>query len=245
VVRGAVIVLLLAGCDIVFRLDDLRATNTGDGSVPGDTIRDTGASIDAPASCLHDMFTGGDIQGHWSVINELSAFEIDQSDVLEIGLPQSFNSNAEAALQTYRDYNFTGAFVQVEVPEVTTSTTYNAENYLTVRIDNQNAYLIRVANGGIDFWTRRFGQLMDIGGRPYEAVPHRWWRIEHSTMDDVIRFSTSQNGQDWFEQGRGPAVVPLTRIEVSLRAGNIAPGDPDPGRAIFDNFLLCPAVVVP
>ena len=241
-VRGAVLVLSLAGCDIVFRLDDLR-TETSDGSVVRDVAADAAPLIDAPASCLHDMFTGSDIQGHWSVINELSAFEIDQADTLEITLPTSFNANAEGALQTYRKYNFTGAFAQVEVPVVTTSTTYNAENYFTVRIDNQNAYLIRVANGDIDFWTRRLGQLMDIGGRPYEAGAHRWWRIEHAVMDNTIRFSTSHDGQDWFEQGRSVASVPLTRIEVSLRAGNLAPGDPNPGRAVFDNFLLCPAVI--
>jgi hypothetical protein len=238
VLRWVAIAWLLAGCDIIFRLDDLESSPSGDGSMPGE------AAVDAPANCLQDTFDGTVTRQHWERFNELMAFTISQNEQFMIEIPVSYDDNAEAGVRSINHYDLTGSFMQVEVVEATTGTTYNTETYLTARVDPGSSYLIRVSSGLLQCWSRTNYSIDKECDRTYDPAAHRWWKIEHVTDMPAMRYWTSADGARWDLQGTGPVPNPVTRLEVSLRVGNLTGGDQSPGRTIFDNFTLCPAVPV-
>lgn len=236
--RLALVLLWLSGCDVVFRIDKRDP--------PGDAVAAVDVASDALDSCVHDEFAGTTIDQKWEPFNEDARIRLLQAERLIIDFSGATNLpvNAEAGVTLYTRYDMTSARVDVEVPLVVTSSTYNVENYMIVRVDRDNFYVIRAAGNELGFWTRKLGVDTHHQDRVYQAGLHRYWRIANEPDPGQVTFATSSDRIDWFVQAQVPAEVPFGNIEIGLIGGSFNGGDPNPGTAIFDNFQLCGATRV-
>jgi hypothetical protein len=233
--RLLVIVCLLSGCDVVWRLDDLRgdaSTRDGDGS---------GMTDDSGSQCpITDDFAGTTIKQHW-IPFENAPLRVTQADQLIIDIPANVSADSEAGVGSLGRYTLTiGGTVDVEVVKATTSTAVRAETYLAVRLDYMNGYLIDVNGTTIEFINRVGGSGVPIR-RAYEPPQHRFWRIQHGPSSNEVTFATSADGATWFPQSRQPMGVAFTNLEIVMAGGTFSGGDLVATRAELDNFTMCGA----
>lgn len=225
--RLALLLLLVAACDVVWRVDRLPDVRP----------------IDAPPLCTTDDFAGTRIADHWSTYVNNALFVVSQDDVLRIDLSAAPNSVAGQAGAQYRtSVDLTGGSVEIEVPQVIAAHP-NTENYLRVRAgtDSDHSYVIRYGNGAIDFRTRD-GTDTVHRMRSYVAATDRWWRISNGPTPDQVSFSTRADASaEWIVETTQPAVVPFNAMQVVLVAGTYSTGSPSPGFATYDNLALCGA----
>ncbi|HEY5951803.1 MAG TPA: hypothetical protein VIV40_40185 [Kofleriaceae bacterium] len=237
--RLAAIVCLLAGCDVVWRLDDLRSTDGGGSSSDGPRI-----DVNAPPCTdrVHDEFAGTTISQQWMTFAENAGLQVRQAETLVIDIQANITANGEAGVSLNIPHLFDpGATASVEAPLVTLSSSGHVETYLAVRQDYLNGYFIDVSDASIEFLIKVNGAMVQMVGRPYESQAHRFWRILHGPSSDQVSFQTSADGISWFTQLQANAVVPLGVMQIALVAGTFSGGDPTATRAAFDNFELCNA----
>jgi hypothetical protein len=227
-----VLLFALAGCDQLFELDLVDPTRDA-------AVVTTDVAVDASDGCIRDMFTGSAIDQMWNDFSEHTQLQVTQSDRLIIDLTSapSLAANAEAGVRSFWRYDFRGGAVSIEVPIVVSSTTYMVQNYLEVRLDFYNRYTIEAASGIVAFVTRVNGTRSPIE-RTYSAIPHRFWRIANPPGTTKITFSTG-DGEEWTVQREVDMTVPVDDVIIGLIAGSFSGGDPTPGRAEYDNLVLC------
>jgi hypothetical protein len=231
VLRAAAIIGMLAGCDVVFRLDDLRKEPTGDGAVGGDG----GGS---GHGCLVDPFTGSDIASHWTVVKQAVGFNVVQDNWLALEVPENLAVTAEAGVRTARKYDLTSGYVQVQIDQILTGTTDMVETYMHAWVDSRDGYLIRVANRRIAFVIMTEGVSNVPSSSAFDPFEHHFWRISNP-MPGLIELALSSDGATWNFSSSQQAPHPVTSLEIGLIVKSSGTGDPDPGTAVYDNFELC------
>jgi hypothetical protein len=229
--RLLVLVCVLAGCDVVWRLDDLR----GDGG--GDTPPDSGDgdAADRCANELRDDFAGTTIKQHWLKFGESAEATVAQAEMLLIRVQTS--ASATVGVKSNLRYTLeAGGTIDVEViqPTVTAPGGY-VETYLAAREDMANGYGIDVAGPNIEF-KRIVGGTLNTTTRTYEPTQHRFWRIEHGPGPSEVTFSTSADGSSWFTQVK-LASDRFANLQVELGLASF--GVTTTTSALFDNFAMC------
>ncbi|HEX5060569.1 MAG TPA: hypothetical protein VFV99_14475 [Kofleriaceae bacterium] len=227
--RGAAIVCLLAGCDVVWRLDDVH------GEVAVD------ARSDAPGSCAFvDDFTGTMRKQQWDVIIDDPRIMIAQANMTIIDAAANIDTNAETYLRLIeRQTLAVGDHVDVEIPQATNTDNGQVETSLLVGQNPQNGYVIDVSQTFLEFYSRVASVGTLASTRMYEPAAHRWWRLTHGPGELDVTFYTSVDGHDWFGQKTVTMATPLVDVEVVLLVGSYNGGASLPTRAIFDNFSIC------
>ncbi|MDQ3920263.1 MAG: hypothetical protein M3348_17505 [Acidobacteriota bacterium] len=129
-------------------------------------------------------------------------------------------------------YDFTGARVSVQVPQVPTGGTAYA--IFAVGIDSNNWYRITTTAGQMNFQDM-VGGVKNTSSITYNAAQHQYWRIRHDTASDTILFETSADAVNWTTRRTIARNLSITALQMELDAGTFEPVSA-PGTAVFDNF---------
>jgi uncharacterized protein (TIGR03437 family) len=131
-------------------------------------------------------------------------------------------------------YDLKGARATIQVLQAPTGGTSYA--IFAVGIDSNNWYRINTTAGQI-YFTDKVGGVKNSSSLPYDAAQHKYWRIRHEAISDMIIFETSADGVNWVTQRSVSRQLSLSALRVELDAGTYEPTS-TPGTAIFDNFIL-------
>jgi len=229
VLRGAAIVCLLAGCDVVWRLDDVHGAAVAD------------ARTDAPGNCTFvDDFAGMQRKQDWNLLMDDPRIAITQADMTIIDADASIDTNAETGLLLIERQTLAlGDHVDIDIQRATATLDGQVETYMIVRSNPQNGYIIDVSQTFLELYTRIAGVGTLVHTRTYEPVAHRWWRLAHGPNENDVTFYTSTDGTGWFGQKTVPMSTPLVDVEVAFGVGSYNGGANVPTRAIIDNFSIC------
>lgn len=223
---------LVAGCDVVWRLDDVHG-----GSAAGD------ASGDGAANCAFaDDFGGQVVRQEWDKFSDDPRLTVLQNDQLFIAVPTGITGSAEAGIRLIEGKTLPrGGFIEVEIVKATTTTEAGGpvETYMAVRQNLTNGYVIDVSTTYLEFYTHVAGNATMVHTRTYDPQAHRWWRFEHGPSDDEVTFSTSADRIDWFAQKTIPIATPLVNVEIGVVVGSYNGGIPVSTSATIDNFSIC------
>ena len=227
--RAVGIVCLLAGCDVVWRLDDVHGAAVAD------------ARRDAPGNCTFvDDFAGTQRKQDWELLMDDPRITIAQADMTIIEAMASIDTNAETGLKLVERQTLAlGERVEVEIPQATETADGQVETSLIVGQNPQNGYVIDVSQTFLELYSRVAGVGTLVSTRMYEPGPHRWWRLAHGPGESEVTFYTSLDGHDWFGQKTVPMAVPLVDVEIVILVGSYSGGAPVATRAVFDNFSVC------
>lgn len=232
-VRLAVFVSLLVGCDVVFRIDVVPP--------PPDAFE--------PTRCTRYPFDGTTFDPAWATFVNDPRITLVQDDAIIIDFSgvAGIAIGAEAGARLGGAYDMRGATFDVEVPQVVTGSSGNVENYLRIRHhnDNGNGFVIRASNGTIGFWTRINNVYERHRDRGYDLLTDRYWRIWNGPDLAQVTFATrGLSSEPWMIQVQVPAAASFENVDILLNGGIYGSGDPAPGMAIYDNAALCDATPV-
>lgn len=131
-------------------------------------------------------------------------------------------------------WNLTNAGATVEV--VQTAAGGSTDTQMALCIDNRNFLMISTESG-----LMRFEQVVN-GARSsasltYNATQHRFWRIRHDPVVDLIIFETSSDGQTWIVRRSTARQLSIGSLRVEISAGTWQSVS-TAGTAVFDNFVF-------
>ena len=116
---------------------------------------------------------------------------------------------------------------------------------LTVGRDANSYYRIYVEAGGLICQKRINGTKVNLFTATFNSVSHRYWRIRHDVASGTVVFETaSDNGgvpglwAERFREGWNATLIPLTSVQVELKAGTWQAEANRAGMVSFDNFRL-------
>ena len=164
---------------------------------------------------------------------------------IEVGpLLQGVTGSHYRGIRTARSYDFTGAYCHVELTQAPASNT-TADAMLTVGRDANSYYRIYVEAGGLICQKRINGTKVNLFTATFNPINHRYWRIRHDVASGAVVFETaSDNGGvpgPWAERFRevwNAALIPLTSVQLELKAGTWQAEANGAGIVTFDNFRL-------
>jgi phosphatidylserine/phosphatidylglycerophosphate/cardiolipin synthase-like enzyme len=185
----------------------------------------------------------------WTANNVFSGFTdsqipgLEKNQRFEIGaLKQNTSGSHYNGIRSTAAYNFTGAYVYVEVVQAPSSATA-ADAMLTLGLDANNYYRIYVEAGNLICQKKVNGAKMDLLNTPFDAVNHRFLRIRHDPVSGNAIFETAPSNGGvpgaWVQrasQAWNTAAVPLTAVLFELKAGTWQVEAAAPGTVIFDTF---------
>lgn len=232
--RRLVALVLVCGCDAVFRLDRL----------PDAALSDAPTSKMCAPGCECDDFAGTTIDpARWNRFSN-NGILIDQDDALFIDMRPvaNFAGSAQGELTFVGHWDLTGATVAVEVPQVIGGTNGNTENYVRLLANNDldSGYVARYGDGQLQFGTRQAGVYQFHVDRKYDPNGDRFWQIAFTDTQVTFATRTSQ-GDAWRVEVMVPAAILPMDIQVLLVAGTYRTGAPAPGLVQYDNFEMCNA----
>ncbi len=164
---------------------------------------------------------------------------------IEIGpLLQGVAGSHYGGVRAARSYDFTGAYCHVELTQAPASNT-TADAMLTVGGDANSYYRIYIEAGGLICQKRINGTKVNLFTATFNPVSHRYWRIRHDVASGTVVFETaSDNGgvpglwAERFREGWNATLIPLTSVQVELKAGTWQAEANRAGTVSFDNFRL-------
>ncbi|HEX5057790.1 MAG TPA: hypothetical protein VFV99_00460 [Kofleriaceae bacterium] len=216
--------VLLAGCDLLFQIDDLTGHTDAGGSAD---------SVDA----TQDMHTTNCVADDFAMLGtQWTMFENPPTAVVAIDGTLSISLNKAADDHGGIDSavrDFTGASIEVDVVTVpdTSSETYMEWDR------GHDWYSIAVDHGELSY-----GYSVDGSDRtieiPYEPDKHRRFKLAHDRQANLIRMSVRNSLGEWTELGTVPVSIPMTALTVELASGSYTAALTS-GVARFDNFVTC------
>jgi hypothetical protein len=227
-VRVALVAVLAAGCgrfdfDPQTTSDAMRASDAADA-----------ADEAVPLTCTTEPFDTPDVQ--WMFWSNMSGFAaIFNGGQLQFSIPANMNGYAGIDLQPGRD--FTGGRLTIEAPQVAASN--NAEMYMMVVAPGGDHYVVLYSETGLSAQVVRNATADAVNSDPYNAVDHRWWRIEHLPASNTVEVSTSSDAVTWKVQLSAAATIPVNDVTIQLATGTYLGGSASPGVPAFDNFTYC------
>lgn len=226
---GLVLALFLVGCGRL-AFDPLGGSSaTSDGGA-GD-----GATGDAAFACVTQAFDAQPT-AEWNVWNDPGFGTNVTGGVLSIVLLA--NSSGYAGVSKH-DVDLTGGYAIAEVLQ--TSQGNNTETYMQIAqsTTSNDGYVISFDGTNLSF-LRRLNDVNDMSTFvPFNALQHRWWKMEHLVASAQVVMSTSTDGVTWTSRFTVPDAVPLTTGLVEVAAGELGGGNGAPGTPQFDNFTYC------
>src|SRR5262249_12638820 len=185
----------------------------------------------------------------WSRNNLFSGFTdsavqtVDTNQRLEIGpLQQNASGSHYNGIRSATTYNFSGAYVYVELPQAPASATA-ADAMLTIGKDVNDYYRIYVESGNLICQQKIGGTKTDLLTIPYNATNHRFIRIRHDSVSGSVIFETATGSGGvpgtWTQrasQAWNTSAIPLASIIFELKAGTWQAETTAPGTIFFDNF---------
>jgi hypothetical protein len=213
--KQALVFITLAGCSQIFGLE---------------TPREVDAFV--PSRCMQDRFTNDTIDPRlWDVVRDKSTIEAVGGQLV-FTLPTDTVKNVVGSTNAI---DVSTATVQIEVVQATEQTFdavtrffvgTDAQHYLEMRTNN-NLLVANTVATGID----------DKVMRAWDPVAFRFWAIAYDASTETATFATSPNGTTW--NALRTIQVPLaSSARIELGADNTLQSGADPGKAIFDNFVV-------
>jgi hypothetical protein len=228
-VRWIAIATLLAGCDVIWRLDHLKA----DARLAGDgTPIDTDRSEPPPAFCqdsqLYDDMSGNEIC-RWGA--QISPSMLSQHDgVLDLDI--NGKSTDMAGCTAYGPYSpLTANGVFLHIP-----TTLGLPSAYT-KLEVRNAFMtLPVASAQLVYDTSSTRLIVnDLAVATRSGAPPSWWRIRTAQGQFVADFS--EDGITWMQFAASGGTLP-SQIAVDFGAG-ITSTPSAPGKAVIAAFGIC------
>ena len=230
--RGALLLCALAGCDIVFRVDHISPTEGTD------ALRDT-AIPDAFALCaqsfLDDSFDNDLPCDPWGTVNTAAGASVTESNGSIVVQPAANMVGSRGGCYPSGMFPFGAGGVAAEISHPIMGT----DSEFTLLSSGSMHLAVGVANGQIvfqnDVGTVQYGSAII-----YVASAMRWWRIRPMGASTVVG-EYSANALDWNELGRVTMTVPAT-ASFGFLAGlnNNRPAQAAPDKAVYDRFVVCP-----
>jgi hypothetical protein len=228
--RAALLVCALSGCDIVFRVDHISPTDA--------TSRDT-APPDAFALCaqsfLDDSFDNGVPCDTWGMVNTAAGGSVTESNGSLVVQPAANMVGSRGGCYPNGLFPFgpEGAIAEVS------HAMGGSDAEFTLLSSGSLHLAVAVANNQIvfqnDVGTVQFGTAV-----VYVASSMRFWRIRPMGTGAVVG-EYSANGRDWNELGQVTMAVPAT-ASFGFLAGlnNNRPAQAAPDKAVYERFVVCP-----
>jgi hypothetical protein len=231
--RAALWVWALAGCDVIFRVD--HVSGTGDAPAT-DTVTADAVSVCAQV-LLDDEFDDGTVCAPWGDVRmDVGATVTETSGALVVQ-PAANMIGSRGGCVSAGAFPFGTGGVVVEVSEAMMGN----DGEFTLLVSGSLHVAISVANNALVFQN-------DIGtqqyGSPVLYLPSgmRFWRIRR--VDDLtISGEFSSDGVSWTVLGMlGNATAVPTTASFGVLAGlNFnRPAQPAPDRAVYERFIVCP-----
>ena len=164
---------------------------------------------------------------------------------IEIG-PLLVNASGShyRGIRTARAYDFTGAYCYVALTQAPAANTA-ADAMFTIGQDANSYYRIYVEAGTLICQKRINGAKSNLFVSNYDAVSHWYWRIRHDAAAGAVVFETAPDNSGvpgaWTERYReawNTAAVPLSSVQLELKAGTWQVEANRGGTVSFDNFKL-------
>lgn len=159
---------------------------------------------------------------------------VEASGVLSVSL--TYGLLKYNGLTSKNAVNFTGKQASVEVVQVTSNLAPSSDTDLGVSVDLDNGYSIYVAGNNIFFAYKLAGTWNDTS-IAYDSVQHRYWKIQHQVVGDLIEYSTSPDGVTWTVRRSIGRPIPITSVYIDLVAGSWAQDASPAGTGAFDHFF--------
>lgn len=235
---SALLLLPLAGCDLLFQLQHVDGSDGGPATGDGAAVpRCTGTSK------LRSTFDDdAALARSWDKVLEAgtSAAIVDQTLVVTAGVPTGYGY-----VTTNTSYDFRGGTMQTRL--VDASVTENAETFFEVRLptaDRQRCY-IGVQYDSTNSTYLVFACKSDVTGElpgakivTYDPVAHRYLRMQQQGTG--MLFFTSVDGVDWTQRNQiDTPLYSYASVTFLYGAGAYDPGVSQPTSGHYDDFELC------
>lgn len=207
----------------------------------------TSAPQPTPAQAFRDDFTDATMDASkWTknTLNPPQSSTFDKDIVVsEVGGRLEITPRSKMGGTHYSGYvsaarwNATNARATVEVAQAAQN---GAETFFTLALDTDNwlRFYVQGATPNVQlFMQTKLGVNATVTAIPYSAAQHRWWRFRHDRAADQFAFETSPDGLVWTRRRAVARPFAVTSVLLELGAGTGA-SVADPGKAVFDNFLM-------
>ena len=114
----------------------------------------------------------------------------------------------------------------------------------TVGLDANSYYRVYIEAGALICQKRINGAKANLFVTTYDGTSQRYWRIRHDAAAGAVVFDTAPDSGgvpgSWVERYREAwnAAVPLTAVQLELKAGTWQAEANPAGTVAFDNFKL-------
>lgn len=139
--------------------------------------------------------------------------------------------NNKNGYQSTSSYNFTGKYMQLELPTMITAT--GAVTRFGMVLDASNLLMALYGNGGNATFRSTTAGVNDNTTIAQDATNHRWTRIENSGAN--ILWRTSPDGSTWTTQKTLATPITITSLKVFFLADTFQ-STASPGFAVYRNF---------
>jgi IPT/TIG domain len=164
---------------------------------------------------------------------------------IEIGpLPKNTTGSHYRGIRAASVYDFTGAYCYVALTQAPAANTA-ADAMLTIGQDVNSYYRIYVEAGTLICQKRINGAKTNLLVTTYNSITQRYWRIRHDAASGSVVFETAPDNSgvpgSWTEQYReswNVTAIPLTGVQLELKAGTWQAEANQAGTVSFDNFKL-------
>ena len=121
--------------------------------------------------------------------------------------------------------------------EVVAAPATGADTIFAIGTDNNNYYRF-VVSGSLLYLQEKVAGVVTQTSIAFDPVNHRFWRIRHDLLTNMVIFETSPNGvTNWNDRRSGVRRVPLTAARIELGSGS-SRSVAAPARSIFDNLAV-------
>ncbi len=229
--RSALAAVTCAGCSLAFPLD---AYDQGDGAAGGGAAGPTGGSptstggagggdqggsaaggaapcgsgLYPPASTLIDTFDEGAEPNFFGCGDQIGG---------ELRFDTPATGQEYCPSDTSIPYCFSASSITVKVPEAVTAPIPGMQTWVVLRAadDSGEIRLLVEGNGfGLSGTANDVPFDIDLGASSYDPFAAAWWRLFGENGE--IGLSTSPDGVEWTERGRGPSPLTLDGLFIGF-----------------------------
>jgi len=220
--------VLLAGCDGLFRLGEVKL----------DPTMQDGGTQDVASNCIAERFDGTPLL-RWDRKSDPGCLPTFLNEEVQMPLPA--NAACFAYLTRRMKVSMVGASVEVKAIELPTATE-NAEAWLSLVLDETNYYEMYYNPTNLSPAVVVDDTNLHQVDVTYEPSVHRYWRIEHrpnATPAPTIAFRVSPDGVMWNDINEIPVALPLDSLTIELGTGAYSGGVPTEQLSRFDDVIYC------
>lgn len=187
--------------------------------------------------CLHDEFDAID-SGRWTPMQPSHTSARDGRLVIApppgSGQP---NDSTHDGLRGASQFDMTDGFAEIEVVSYLLPDETKQQSVFAIRRDEQNQFFMTADS---QFHMRRRIDSAEVEVAPPLPLDQvgRFWRIEHASSTDRIRFVTSVDRRTWVLRHEEATPFPLDALIVQLEADSYNGGLAQPGTAEFDKLIV-------